>query len=119
MKNVAYLEVTDFNSDGKPKHYVGDGKPILIMAQGNFCGIFKKATPAYEKLAENMNKVFIATILIDGEQSEKDASKFLKQWDTSYRGVPSYFGFDKNGNFKKVHSGGRDKESLETFANSL
>ena len=119
MNNVAYLENTDFDSRGKLKPYVGNGKPVLIMAQGNFCGYCTQAKPVYEKLAASTNNGVYATILIDGEQSEKEASNFLKIWDPNYRGVPAYFGFDKSGNFKKVHQGGRDSGSLETFLKSL
>lgn len=119
MENVAYLEVDDIHSNGKLKSYVTDGKCVLLMAQGNFCGYCTKAKPDFEKLANSNQKIVCATILIDGDKTERECGKFLKMWDLEHKGVPSYFGFDKNGNFKKVHNGGRDKASLEAFANSL
>jgi thiol-disulfide isomerase/thioredoxin len=119
MKNVPYLDISDFNSDGTLKDLVGKGKCVVIMVQANYCGFCTEAKPAYEKIAKNKNKVVFTTICIDGDEDEKEATTFLKKWDPSYRGVPSYYGFDKRGNFKKVHNGGRDEESLMKFANSL
>ena len=119
MENVAYLEVMDFDSSGNLKSYVGNGKPVIVMAQGNFCHYCTQSKPVYEKLASNIDNVVFATILIDGEQSEKDAAKFLKKWDPKYRGVPAYLGFDKDGNFKNVHNGGRDAESIKGFVGTI
>lgn len=119
MKNVFYLEVSDINKNGSLKSYVGNGDPVIIMAQANFCHFCTEAKPAFQQLSKEHCKAVPCTILIDGEQSEKAASKFLQMWDNNHRGVPAYFGFDKNGKFKKVHSGGRDVNSLLEFANSL
>jgi thiol-disulfide isomerase/thioredoxin len=119
MENVAYLEVDDINPDGSLKPYVNNGKPVILMCQGNFCGYCTQAKPAFEELAKLLTNVVCATLVTDGEESEKAAAKFIKIWDKDYRGVPHYIGFDKNGKIKKIHSGGRDKKALETFCNSL
>ena len=119
MKNVFYLEEDDINDDGSLKKHVGNGDPVIIMAQGNFCPHCTTAKPAYQKLSTENCKAVPCTILIDGEQSEKAASKFLKMWDSNHRGVPAYFGFDKDGKCKGVHNGGRDTKCLLDFANNL
>lgn len=119
MENVGYLEIDDFTPDGNLKPYVGNGKPVVIMAQGNFCGYCKQASPAYAKFAKSNPNVMACSILIDGESSEKDTAKFCKKWDLNHKGVPAYFGFDKMGKFKKVHNGGRDDVAIIEFANSL
>lgn len=119
MENVLYLEVDDFHSNGKLRPYVNEGKCTLLMAQGDFCGFCTKAKPAFQQLATNSKDIVCATIRIDGDKTEREAAKFLKVWYSGYQGVPTYFGFDKHGNFKKVHEGGRDVESLRKFAESL
>ena len=119
MENVAYIEVDDINLDGTLKPYVNNGKPVIMMCYGNFCGYCTKAKPAFEKLAKTETQFVWAAILTDGEESEKAAAKFIKMWNKEHRGVPDYLGFDKNGKFAKVHSGGRDEKSLMDFCNSL
>lgn len=119
MENVAYIEVDDINPDGTLKPYVTNGKPVIMMCQGLFCGYCTKAKPAFEKIAKTNPTFVFASILTDGEESEKAAAKFIKVWNEDHRGVPDYLGFDKNGKFKKVHSGGRDEKSLMDFATSL
>lgn len=119
MENVAYLEVDDFNSDGSLKSYVYNGKPVVVMAQGTFCGYCTQAKPAFVKFAKNNPKILAATITIDGEESEKAASKFIGKLDKSYRGVPTYLGFNSDGKYTKTHSGGRDTDSIAGFAVTL
>jgi thiol-disulfide isomerase/thioredoxin len=120
MEKVAYLEIEDFTSDEKLKPYVNKGKPAIVMCQGNFCGFCQTAKPAFQDAAnDNNNQVVFCTILIDGDKSEKDAAKLISKWDKNYRGVPTYLGFDKNGNYVKTHDGGRDKKSIEEFIRTL
>lgn len=119
MENVAYLEIQDFNSDGSLKSYVGNGKPVLLMGQGNYCGYCKMAKPALQQFANSQNQVVVATILCDGDQPEKEASEFFKVWNPQHRGIPSYFGFSSNGKFKANHGVGRDVKSLENFSSTL
>ena len=115
---VKYLEDSDINSDSSLKPHVTEGKPTIVMIQGNFCGYCTKAKPDYQKLVNMLPKVSICTIQVDGGDSDKGASKKLSSVNKS-PGVPSYLGFDKNGKFVAVHSGGRDTESLKNFASTL
>tara|TARA_R110002111_G_scaffold118193_1_gene180594 strand:+ start:920 stop:1282 length:363 start_codon:yes stop_codon:yes gene_type:complete len=119
LYNVLYLEDEDFDGNNNLRPNVSRGLPTIVMAQGSFCGYCQKAKPAYQQLANNIKTVNVATLKIDGNPSEKKASSRLKQLDPSYRGVPTYLGFDKNGRYVKTHSGGRDYNSLLNFANSL
>lgn len=119
MENVAYLEVEDINSDGSLKYYVGNGKPVVLMGQANFCGYCKQAAPAFEKFAKSNPNVVAAAIVSDGEASEKAAGQFFKKWDLKHRGVPAYFGFSSSGKYKGVHGGGRDVASIKTFSATL
>ena len=116
MQNVAYLEVDDFNPDGSIKSYVNNGKPIVLMCQALFCGYCKQALPAFEQFAKKSPDLCIATIVTDGEPSEKATNKFIKMWNPNHRGVPDYIGFSSNGKFVKTHIGGRDVVSLIEFA---
>lgn len=119
MENVAYLEIEDFNSDGSLKPHVGRGKPVVLMAQGNFCGYCQKAKPDYLNFAKSNGNVVAASLEIDGSASEKQAANFLKQWDSTYRGVPWYGGFNSDGKFAGVHGGGRDTQSIIGFSTKL
>jgi thiol-disulfide isomerase/thioredoxin len=113
---VPYLEDNDFNPDNSLKPYVNNGKPIVLMVQGLFCGYCSQAKPAFQQLAK---EVPVATLQIDGGPSEKQASNRVSKLDPTYRGVPVYLGFSSSGKFLKVHKGGRDLQSLKTFALSL
>jgi thiol-disulfide isomerase/thioredoxin len=120
MENVAHIEDFDIDENGSIKNYVNNGKPIVLMGKGGYCGHCETASPAFEQFAEKtLGKIVCATIVTDGEESEKKAGKFLSIWDKSHRGVPTYMGFGVDGKFKKVHDGGRDIKSLEEFGNSL
>jgi thiol-disulfide isomerase/thioredoxin len=119
MTRVPYLEDTDFNQDNSLKAHVGNGKPTVVMAQGVFCGYCSTAKPAFQQFTHTNKNVNGVTIQIDGQPSEKKAGERIKKLDPTYRGVPVYLGFNSEGKFVKVHSGGRDFQSLNTFANSL
>lgn len=115
---IKYLEGSDVNPDGTLQSHVNEGKPVLLMIQGNFCGWCSKAKPAFQELSTLLPNVTLATIQTDGGEPDKQASKNLKSVNSS-PGVPSYLGFDKNGKFVKVHNGDRNVESLKVFAMSL
>ena len=119
MENVAYLEIQDFNADGSLKPHVCQGKPVIIMGQGNFCKYCQLAKPDLQKLANSSAQIVVSTIVSDGDQSEKEASKFFKIWDSNHPGIPAYFGFSSNGKLQGIHKGGRDTESLNKFCSSL
>ena len=52
MENVWYLEDTDF-VQGALKPYVGKGKPVVVMAQGSYCGYCQTAKPAFQSLSKS------------------------------------------------------------------
>jgi thiol-disulfide isomerase/thioredoxin len=119
MTQVTYLEDSDVNADGSLKSYVTKGKPTVVMIQGVFCGYCTKAKPAFKEFSQKYPNISAVTVQTDGQPSEKKAGELITKLDPNHRGVPAYFGFDKNGKFVKVHSGGRDAQSLQAFANSL
>lgn len=118
MINIPYLENSDINGDASLKNHVCKGKPVLLMIQGNFCGYCTKAKPAFQKFAQMSPEVVCATIQTDGSPSERKAGQMLSSVNKS-PGVPAYLGFDRNGKFVSVHSGGRDVQDLKAFAQSL
>lgn len=118
LVNIPYLEDSDFNADNSLKPYVNKGKPCVIMVQGNFCGYCTQAKPAFQKLA-SLSGVALCTLQIDGAPQEKAAAKRVSILDKSYRGVPTYLGFNAQGKYVATHKGGRDTASIESFAKSL
>lgn len=118
LVGVLYLEDSDINPDASLKSHVNNGKPVVMMVQGNFCPHCTTAKPAFQKLAQSMPNIAVVTVQIDGGTSDKKAAQMLSAVNKS-PGVPAFLGFDKQGKFVKVHSGGRDFESLRQFAASL
>ena len=112
---VYYLEDEDMDSSGNLK--VNPKKPIVCMIQGTFCGYCTKAKPDFAKFAETNPGVFVCTVQIDGNSSEKKLGERLKKLVSNYEGVPSYFGSKGVGIVE--YNGGRDKGSIENFAKSL
>jgi len=115
MENLPYLEGEDFNPDMSLKPHINQGNSCVIMLQSLGCGHCTHAKPAFMDFAKEAN-IMVATIQID---TEPELSKKLNQVDKSFQGIPTYWGFGKNGKYVKTHTGGRDKASLHTFANSL
>ena len=116
MQSVAYLEIDDLSPEGLAP-YVGNGKPVVLMIQGNFCHFCTEAKPAFQKFAQS-NIAAAASIVIDGDPSEKKAYEVTKIWNQT-PGVPAFLGFDKTGKFVKIHKGSRDVNSLTLFSKSL
>jgi hypothetical protein len=115
MPNVKYLEITDITPDWKLKPYVNDGKPAIVMVQGNFCGWCTKAKPDYARF-QNNSKVAVCAIQSDGAESERELYKGLRNWDPEFSGgVPCYYLFNPDGSYNGKYSGGRDEQSLRTF----
>jgi len=112
---VYYLEDEDVDSSGNLK--INPGKPIVCMIQGSFCGYCTKAKPDFTKLAVSNPDVFVCTVKIDGNPSEKKLGDRLKNLLSNYEGVPTYFG--SNGVGIVEYNGGRDAASIEKFAKSL
>jgi len=118
LVGISYLEDTDINADASLKSHVNNGKPAVLMVQGDFCGYCTKAKPAFQELAKSMPNIAVVTVQTDGGPTDKKASQMLSVVNKS-PGVPAFLGFNKEGKFVKIHSGGRDLKSLEQFASSL
>jgi thiol-disulfide isomerase/thioredoxin len=116
--NIPYLEQQDVNPDGSLKDYVCQGKPVVVMVQGNFCGYCTQAKPAFQEFSKNTPSCRAVTIQSDGDASDKGASKNLSSVNKS-QGVPAFLGFNKQGKFVALHNGGRDMASLQKFASGL
>ena len=114
LVNIPYLEGSDVNDDGS----INLNGTVVLMIQGNFCGYCTQAKPAFQNLSKSLpNGIICATVQMDGQESDKEASRKLSVVNKS-PGVPSFLGF-KNGKFVKMHTGGRDEASLLAFAQSL
>lgn len=116
--NIPYLEQQDVNPDGSLKDYVSQGKPVVVMVQGNFCGYCTQAKPAFQEFAKSTPNCMAVTIQSDGGPSDKGASQNLSSVNKS-QGVPAFLGFNKQGKFVALHNGGRDLASLKKFASGL
>ncbi len=117
--SVAYLEDDDFDSDGNLLVDT-NGKPTCIMLQGSFCGYCTQMKPEYHKFAKDLgDKVFMATIHIDGNESERNLNKRLSTFIPNYEGVPIVLGYSSEGKYVKTHDGKRTAEALEAFSQDL
>ena len=117
--SVAYLEDVDFDPQGNLLVDTG-GKPSCILLQGSFCGYCTQMKPEYHKFAKALsNKIFMATIHIDGNDSEKRLNKRLSSFIPNYKGVPIVLGYDRDGKYVKTHEGKRTADALAVFAESL
>jgi hypothetical protein len=118
LPGIRYLEGSDINADGSLKPYVCQGKPVVMMLQGNFCGYCTKAKPDFLDFARRARNCSCCTVQIDGGPGDKLANKYISSVYKG-QGVPAYLGFDANGQFVTAHNGGRDADSLQAFADSL
>jgi thiol-disulfide isomerase/thioredoxin len=118
LVGIPYLEDSDINPDASLKSHVNNGKPVVMMVQGNYCGWCLKAKPDFQKLAEQVPNVVLVTVQTDGGPNDKKASQMLSAVNKS-PGVPAFLGFNSQGKFVKTHDGGRDVQSLKQFALSL
>lgn len=117
MPGIPYLQMKDFNPDMSLKPYVNNGRPVVCMAQGVFCGYCTQAKPAFMDFAKQVgNNVVACTIQIDGD---KELGSKISQLDPSYRGVPTYLLFNSSGKYVRTHDKGRDTQSLLAAAKSL
>lgn len=115
--SVPYLESQDINPDGSLKPYVGRGKPVIVMVQGNFCPHCTTSKPAFQELAQSPDIVAV-TVQTDGDEAERQVSKALSVVNNS-PGVPAFLGFGRDGRFKALHQGNRDVGSLKAFVMQL
>lgn len=115
LEDVAYLEDGDISSDGKLR--VSDnGKPVVIMLQGDFCGYCKTFKGDYQDAAKKLKgKANMATIVID---KEKKLGKELNNYIPGFKGVPTVVVF-KGGKYWKTYTGPRKSADLVEFVNNL
>ena len=73
--NVTYLENEDIDDKGNLKF--DPKKPAICMVQGLFCGWCSKAKPDFQKFADNHPEIFVCTVQIDGNDSEKQLNSRL------------------------------------------
>lgn len=107
-----HLQITDFNQDGSLANNVLTGDNIVVMLQGKYCGYCTKAKPEYMKL----NNMKFMTVQTDSpDEGEKQAGAMLMQ-KHKIQGVPAFIKFSKQGKYVGQHSGGRDANSLQQFA---
>jgi thiol-disulfide isomerase/thioredoxin len=92
---VHFLELDDVKPDGTLIANIG--KPIFVMIQGTFCGYCTKSKPDFAKFAVQNPQIFCATVLIDGNDSEKALNKVLSKVIPDYKGVPTFYGITKSG----------------------
>jgi len=119
---VAYLQNDDFDSDGNIINPdIPDNTPIVIMLQANFCGHCTKAKGDFQEFANNnKGKIFCATIQGDGnEKGESELAKRLSSMYKGFVGYPTYVGYRNKKSKYKMHDGGRDSKSLQSFSSSL
>lgn len=116
---VAYLQNFDFDEEGNliNQQLLGD-KLVIVMIQADFCGHCSIAKPDFQDFAdaiaksEYSNKIIPATIQGDGkEEGEPELRNRLATIFKEFRGFPSY-ALMYNGNFIKMHEGGRDSNSI-------
>jgi thiol-disulfide isomerase/thioredoxin len=120
---VAYLQNFDFDTEGNlsNQQLLGD-KLVVIMIQADFCGHCSIAKPDFQKFANSIakseynNKIIPTTIQGDGkEEGEPELRSRLGTIFKDFQGFPSY-ALMYNGNFIKMHEGGRDSTSIAKSA---
>ena len=114
-QNVAYLDASDFTSDGKLK--AKSDKPVVVMVMASWCGFCKKAKPMFQELADKLNnrKAYFAVIQHDGEtDDERNLGKMVNKIIPSFSGFPTIVKF-VNGKYIATHNGARTVEALEQF----
>jgi thioredoxin-like negative regulator of GroEL len=115
LENVAHIEDGDISPDGKLK-INSNGKPVVVMISGNFCGYCTKFKPEFQKAVNKVNsKAIMATIVID---EEKKLGKELSNYIPKFRGVPMVVVF-KNQKYFKTYEGPRESGPLIEFINGL
>ena len=93
MENVVYLVDESVDDKGKLSKDVlnyAQGRPILVMCQGSFCGWCQKAKPEFEFSAVKNEDILHASIEIDGDESEKKLASRIDKYIDNYKGVPHY-----------------------------
>jgi protein disulfide isomerase family A protein 5 len=112
--NVVFLESQDMSEDGT--FTFETEMPIMVLAQGTYCGYCRKMKPAYGEAAALLKgKVVFATIHADSENpSERDLGMRLSKLH-EIPGYPAVF-LVKDGRVAKKYEGNRTTQNLVEFA---
>ena len=110
-QNVAYLDSSDFTSDGKLK--AKSDKPVVVMVMATWCGFCKKAKPMFQELANKLNnkKAYFAVIQ---HEDDPNLDKMVNSIIPNFSGFPTIVKF-VNGKYIATHNGARTVEALEQF----
>jgi len=114
LVNIPYLEASDVMPNGNLQPSVTQGKPTILMIQGNFCHFCSDSKPAFQQLANTTPNITCVTIQTDGSPSETQASRIFPM-----NGVPCYYGFSASGKNLGMYTGGRDLASLKSYVATL
>jgi len=119
-KPVAYLQSSDFNSNGNLINPdIPNDIPVLLMIQANYCGHCTNAKPAFQSVANSTDDIFCATIQMDGDEpGEKEIGAIVKKIDPKFSGFPDYVVY-KNGKMVANYTGDRSVQDLKKFITSL
>lgn len=113
---VAYLENEDFDSDGNLHKNLHKKIPIVVFIQASWCPHCTNAKSSFQNFANmNKDKVFCATIQVDGERSsEVELGKKINKIKPEFRGFPDYI-LIIDGKVVSKEINGRDVSDLEEF----
>lgn len=115
VRPIAYLERSDFTSDGNLSKTLTGGNPVLVMVQSNKCGHCIRAKPEFQALADS-GEVLCATISTDGDKpTERAIMPFMSTIYPDFQGVPTYILFLDDGSRIPYMSGDRSANSLLKF----
>lgn len=117
--SVYFLEDSDFDSQLRFKHNT-QGKPMIVEIMGSFCGHCRKAEPMFREFAlkHNNKDAIVATVQMDGSESEKALAKRFSSTIPNFRGVPTFVAFI-NGKYAGTYNGDRSVAGLESFLTQL
>jgi glutaredoxin len=120
LKNIPYLQGEDLTDEGnltEKTMKIFKNRPVLVMVQGNFCGYCTDTKPDFQTLT-GQNDFVCATVQIDGDSTDKEASKKInKAYDSP--GVPTFLCFGRDGKFVKPHDKERTASALKESMKNL
>jgi thiol-disulfide isomerase/thioredoxin len=115
---VCFLEYPDITREGQFAYDL-DGKKLVVMVGGTFCGHCKHAAPEFNKFAKQVkDKAVAAVVQVDGSDNERALGQVLGEY-ANISGVPSFLLFDESGKFVKKHDGQRTVEGFLAFLGSV
>lgn len=111
MDKIAYLEDSDFSSDGR--FLIND--PTVCLVYANFCPPCVAFKPTYYELAGVVNNVRVACIELDGHlPGQKELADRIKTIFHDLEGTPSIYML-RNGSVVEKYDGDRTLDGLLAF----